>query len=183
MPKKPVNVNKKKTALSTLQLKDNKKSLKIAQEMAKPKSSFPAVFEILKLPPVDYNDPIEVAERIEAYFKICYETEITPTRETLGLAFKVNRTSIHHWAAGRTKSMPLEVIEMIRLACSTIDAALVQDSLEYNGNPAFRIFLMRNNRSGYTNDDDKLDSQPIDYDAPERTVEEIARKYREISSD
>ena len=146
-------------------------------------SSLPATLRMLALPPIDDNNVNEVYQRISEYLQICNEEECPVTREGLALAFKVDRRMLQYWCAGATKSKPPEVVDALRMACALQDTVMAQDGLMRGDNPAFRIFLMRNNKSGYTNDEAKLDEGEMDYEGRKHSAEEIARKYADIVED
>ena len=147
------------------------------------KSTLPATIRILGLPSIDDNNVDEVYQRISEYMQICAEEEVPVTREGFAMAFKVDRRMLSYWLSGATKSKPPEVIDALKMGCAVIDTVLAQDGLIRGDNPAFRIFIMRNNKSGYTNDEAKLDEGEMDYEGRKHSAEEIARKYADIVED
>ena len=165
---------------------DDPDALTIARAQKKAmtyKSTLPATIRILGLPSIDDNNVDEVYQRISEYMQICAEEEVPVTREGFAMAFKVDRRMLSYWLSGATKSKPPEVIDALKMGCAVIDTVLAQDGLIRGDNPAFRIFIMRNNKSGYTNDEAKLDEGEMDYEGRKHSAEEIARKYADIVED
>lgn len=158
------------------------KARAVDEKLSQPWSSLAGSLRLLALPPIDDNDVDQVNDRIVDYLKICEEEGMPVTKEGLALAFRVDRRTLNYWLAGATRK-PQEVIDALKVADSLINTILAQDGLRREGNPAFRIFLMRNNNAGYTNDDDKLNETEIDYEGRKRSADEIARKYEDIVED
>ena len=154
-----------------------------AKREATPKTSLPMLMKILTLPPVDDNDPDQVGDRIVEFFGLCAEYQMPATKEGLALAFKLNRRTLYYWLDGHVKSKPREVIDLLSTACDVIDTQLATDGLIKEGNPAFRIFMMRNSRAGYTNDEGKLEANEMQIEDRKNSAEEIARKYEDMVED
>lgn len=154
-----------------------------AKRERSPKSSLPMLMKILTLPPIDDNDPEQVGNRIAEFFGVCDEFKMPATKEALALSFKVDRRTLYYWLDGHVKSKPREVIDLLSMACSVIDTQLATDGLMRGDNPAFRIFLMRNSRAGYTNDEGKLEANEMQIEDRKNSAEEIARKYEDMVED
>ena len=161
-------------------IRANEKKKKVTSQFT---TSLPATMRVMALPPIDDNDPEQVSIRIGEYLQICCEENIPVTTEGLALAFHINQRSLHYWLSGAMKGKPTEVVELLQAAVNLKDTVMAQDGLMRGDNPAFRIFLMRNGRTGYTNDDSKLDADSYEFDAQKRSAEEIVRKYQDLVDD
>ena len=154
-----------------------------AKRTNSPKQSLPMLMKILALPPIDDNDPAQVGDRIAEFFNICMEHGFPATKEALALSFKVERRTLYYWLDGHVKSKPRDVVDLLGMACAVIDTSLATDGLVRGDNPAFRIFLMRNSRAGYTNDEGKLEANEMQIEDRKNSAEEIARKYEDMVED
>lgn len=99
---------------------------------------------VAKLPKIDTNDPVQVADRVEEYFIISGDGGVKPSYAGLALALGINRASLYNWVNG-VVNKPKEVVEIIKRAVTILNMQM-EDYMQ-NGqiNPVSGIFLMKNN--------------------------------------
>ena len=108
--------------------------------------------KLFNLPKVDLHNPDEVEDRLNQYFQISYEADLTPTVAGMAMALGMDRRRL--WAirndqptggAGYTTALPPEVADCIKKAYSLME--YLWENYMVNGkiNPVTGIFLGKNN--------------------------------------
>lgn len=98
------------------------------------------------LPAIDVNDPEQMQQRINDYFRICSEDDIKPSVSSLGLAFGISRATMFNWLTGKTQTLSnKESFDTFKKAYDQINS--YYEHMLNNGkiNPVSGIFLLKNN--------------------------------------
>ena len=98
------------------------------------------------LPDINVNNPEQMQQRINDYFRICSEDDIKPSVASLGLAFGIGRSTLFNWIAGKTNTLSnRESLDTLKKAYDSINS--YYEHMMNNGkiNPVAGIFLMKNN--------------------------------------
>lgn len=103
---------------------------------------------LASLPKVDLQDPDAVAERIEKFFEIQFESDLKPTVSGLGLALDLDRRrlwEIRTDVPDRNKDLPTMTRDVIKKAYKMMEN--LWENYMQNGkiNPVSGIFLGKNN--------------------------------------
>lgn len=95
------------------------------------------------MPPIDYNDPEKVRQRIKEYFALCMQNDMKPSVQGFCMALKIARSTLWAWKTGTYRKGTHE--EIIVQAFNTLEA-LWEDYMQ-NGkiNPMAGVFLGINN--------------------------------------
>ena len=102
--------------------------------------------ELMSLPAIDINNPVQVNERITEYFRITSQYDYKPSVAALALAFQCSRYDLFNWLNGRSKviSNPESILTLKR-AYNGITAYYENMMNTGKINPVAGIFLMKNN--------------------------------------
>ena len=98
------------------------------------------------LPAIDVNNPDQMQQRINDYFRICSEDDIKPSVSSLGLAFGISRITLFNWITGKTNTLSnTTAINTLKRAYDSINS--YYEHMLNNGkiNPVSGIFLLKNN--------------------------------------
>lgn len=99
--------------------------------------------ELRRLPPVNKNDPEQVRERLDYYFKYCTESGIKCSVEGMTLALGRSRQSLWAWENDpKSKSG-----ELVRRAKELINTLLTQWSMDGKMPFPYTIWLQKNHFS------------------------------------
>ena len=103
---------------------------------------------LASLPKIDLQDPDAVAERIEKFFEIQFESDLKPTVSGLGLALDLDRRrlwEIRTDVPDRNKDLPTLTRDFIKKAYKMMEN--LWENYMQNGkiNPVSGIFLGKNN--------------------------------------
>lgn len=103
---------------------------------------------LASLPKIDLQDPDAVAERIEKFFEIQFESDLKPTVSGLGLALDLDRRrlwEIRTDVPDRNKDLPTLTRDIIKKAYKMMEN--LWENYMQNGkiNPVSGIFLGKNN--------------------------------------
>jgi hypothetical protein len=98
-----------------------------------------ALNELRRLPPVHKCDVAEVEKRIDTYFRICAENELTPTCEGLTLSLGITRQAVHKWGNDGSESGKL-----VSRAKSLINTLLSQSAVDGKLSPVYLIWAQKN---------------------------------------
>lgn len=130
---------------------------------------------LLRLPPVDMENPEQVLQRSEDYLLQCAEDGIRPTVSGFATSLKLSRITILNYVKGARKCKQ-ETVDIIKMMYSTIQTITESGTLDGSINAVAGIFVMRNN-FGYSNDDNR--NAIVMEDAAEQrpSIEQIAAKY------
>lgn len=102
--------------------------------------------KLSSLPAINVNNPDEMKQRINDYFRICSEDDIKPSVASLGLAFGIGRATMFNWLTGKTNTLSnKESFDTFKKAYDSINS--YYEHMMNNGkiNPVAGIFLMKNN--------------------------------------
>ena len=102
--------------------------------------------KLINLPAIDINNPSQVKDRINDYFRICSDDDIKPSVASLALAFGTSRFNLFNWLHDRTGYIKNnDSILTLKTAYNTINS--YYEHMMNNGkiNPVAGIFLMKNN--------------------------------------
>lgn len=117
-------------------------------------------------PPIDTDDPQQVADRIDQYHLFCIQNDIKPDMVGMALAIGVDRTTLWRWEQGEVRK-PQSVCNAIKKGREINEIMMVQ--LMQNGkiNPVTGIFLLKNNH-GYKDQQDVVitPNNPLAADDP-----------------
>ena len=99
------------------------------------------------LPAIDVNDPEQMQQRINDYFRICSEDDIKPSVSSLGLAFGISRITLFKWVTGQAKQALSNAASINTLKRAYDQINSYYEHMLNNGkiNPVSGIFLLKNN--------------------------------------
>ena len=97
------------------------------------------------LPKLDFNDTTAVQERIDMYFRLCFENDMKPGVAGLAYALGVDRKTLWAWKSGQNRAANTALIDMIKKAYVFLE--LLWEQYMQNGkiSPPNGIFLGKNN--------------------------------------
>ena len=97
------------------------------------------------LPKLDFNDTPAVQERIDMYFRLCFENDMKPGVAGLAYALGVDRKTLWAWKSGQNRAANTALIDMIKKAYVFLE--LLWEQYMQNGkiSPPNGIFLGKNN--------------------------------------
>ena len=98
------------------------------------------------LPAIDVNNPSQMKNMINDYFRICADDDIKPSVASLGLAFGIGRSTLFNWISGKSQVITnIERMDTLKKAYDSINS--YYEHMMNNGkiNPVAGIFLMKNN--------------------------------------
>lgn len=130
--------------------------------------SLSAFNETFCLPPIDTNDPQQIADRTVEYFNICAKYDVKPGLEGLCLALGMHRTTFFRIERGDVVKSK-EVQAVFKQAHQMLSAQMEHYMLHGKINPASGIFILKNNY-GYkdttenivvTEQEEKTDAEAI----------------------
>lgn len=123
-----------------------------------------SVCDIRDLPSVDLDNPDEVRERVNWYFRHCRDKKIKLSVAGLASALRVDRKTLCKWTSGATrKDQPHG--DIIKMASQDILYALEGGAMDGDIDRVIAIFLLKNH-GGYT------DAQQITVDSKAPEFEE-----------
>jgi hypothetical protein len=133
---------------------------------------------LASLPKVDLHDPDAVAERIEKFFEIQFESDLKPTVSGLGLALDLDRRrlwEIRTDVADRNKDLPTLTRDSIKKAYKMMEN--LWENYMQNGkiNPVSGIFLGKNN-FGYQDKTEYVVTPNTNSDS-DYSTEDIRKRY------
>ena len=135
------------------------------------------VLESFRLPTIDINDPQQVADRIEWYFKHCIDNGMKPTVAGVCNALKIDRQTFYRWGTGERRGNRPEYGDMVKNVKAAIWELWEQYAADGKVNPVTFIFLMKNHY-GYADKQEVVVAQTDPTDSG-RSIEEINERYRE----
>lgn len=98
-------------------------------------------------PPVNRDNPDEVARNVRMYFELCEKDGVRPTTTGLANALKITRRTLIRVCNGEFPSYNSKTIEIVRGAYSILEQ-LAEGYMQDNKiNPVSGIFLMTNSYS------------------------------------
>lgn len=141
-----------------------------------------AAMAVYSMPPLNLNDPMAVAERVQWYFDQCSNNGIPPGVAGLANALGVTRATIFAWANGETRSDDKRYMYTARRALSLLEA--VWESNMQTGMIDSGVGkLIGQNNFGYVTGNVEAPSHRV-ASAPElQSVEVIEAKYLPESAD
>lgn len=134
------------------------------------------VMLIATMPPIDYNDPMAVKDRVQDYLDIAAAAGQRVVFETIALALGMNRVTLRARCNGNIK-LSGELRAVYDWIKAIADSSLAEYAHSGESNAIASIFYARNNQ-GYTNEDPQV--VPEDSSTSEQTNEEIAQKYSDL---
>lgn len=132
---------------------------------------------IMKQPPIDRSNPIEVEERIMWYFGHCVDSDMKPTVSGMCNAIGIHRDTLHTWKTGEARKGTHQ--EVVLRAYRVLEELWEDYMLNGKVNPVAGIFLGKN----LFNYSDKQEYvvTPNTGSVPEAIdAEVIAEKYAEL---
>ena len=121
-------------------------------------------------PPIDTDDPDQVAERIDQYHLFCFEQDMKPDMPGMALALGVDRATVWKWENGVESNKPQSVRNVIKRARSINEVLMSTMMTEGKINPVVGIFLLKNSH-GYKDQQDVVitPNNPLESEDPEQT--------------
>lgn len=98
---------------------------------------------VMKMPPIDVTDPVQVERRIDEYFTLCAQNDMKPTVKGFCNALRINRQRLFEWKHGNFRATTHQAI--ILQAYDMLEE--LWENYMQNGkiNPVSGIFLGKNN--------------------------------------
>lgn len=96
----------------------------------------------LDLPAIDINNPLEVEQRINEYFRCCYENGIKPQKPGLAKWLNVTKRSLDDWNSGEHRKSTHQ--EIIQKAYTKLEEDLYDQVQSGHIQPGSGIFLLKN---------------------------------------
>lgn len=136
--------------------------------------------EIMKLPKIDYRDPVQLQERVLTYFSLCAEHDMKPGVAAVGLAIGLDRRRLWEIRSGnhvRVSGIPQECKDIINSVYDSLEVLWEGYMSSGKINPVSGIFLAKNN-FGYS---DKQEYVVTPNTMTQETpVDVIEAKYEEL---
>lgn len=103
--------------------------------------------EIMKLPKIDYRDPVQLQERVLTYFALCAEHDMKPGVAAVGLAIGLDRRRLWEIRSGssRNATIPQECKDIINSVYDSLEVLWEGYMSSGKINPVSGIFLAKNN--------------------------------------
>lgn len=130
-------------------------------------------FQLMQLPKIDMDDPVQVEERIAYYFEKCVTDDVKPGVAGLCLALGISRQTWQSWGQGTRRSS--EYTDIVERSRRTMEAVMEQYMLSGKINPVTGIFLLKNN-FGYA-DKSEVVLTPNNPLGEQKDMEVLKRKY------
>lgn len=98
---------------------------------------------VMKMPPIDVTDPVQVERRIDEYFQLCAQNDMKPTVKGFCNSLRINRQRLFEWRHGNHRGATHQAI--ILQAYDMLEE--LWENYMQNGkiNPVSGIFLGKNN--------------------------------------
>lgn len=98
---------------------------------------------VMKMPPIDVTDPVQLERRIDEYFELCAQNDMKPTVKGFCNALRIRRQRLFEWKHGNFRA---ETHQAIILQAYDMLEELWENYMQ-NGkiNPVSGIFLGKNN--------------------------------------
>ena len=128
---------------------------------------------------IDITDYAAVKERINAFFDICIQDGQKPGVAGLALALGTVRRNFIRWVHGDVKYIPSDVVNLMRMARSMLDAQTEAYILNGEVHPVSAIFYMKNSLD--YEDVQRHQQIPADQLNPGQNEEDLRQKYLEAS--
>ena len=135
--------------------------------------------QLFNLPNIDLNDPKQVQDRLEEYFKIHFEADLKPTVAGMGMALNgMDRRrlwEIRTDVPDRNQNLPTEVRDSIKKAYKMMEN--LWENYMQNGkiNPVSGIFLGKNN-FGYQDKTEYVVTPNVNNDS-DYNADDIKKRY------
>lgn len=102
------------------------------------------------LPPIDISDPVQVAQRIDWFFRHCEEDDMKPTVTGLCNALGIDRVTFYEWGTGAKRGgKNSDHANIVKRAYAILQELWEDYMLNGKINPVSGIFLGKNH-FGYT---------------------------------
>lgn len=127
-----------------------------------------------------FNRPLvksdeECAERINGYFRDCYEQQMLPTVENLSLALGTVRATLWDWEQGRTCSkLRSDMVKKAKQILASIDAELVS-----SGKIPQVVYIFRSKNFYGMSDQQEIVVNAQQNNEMDMSADEIAKRYLE----
>lgn len=98
---------------------------------------------VMKMPPIDVTDPVQVERRIDEYFQLCAQNDMKPTVKGFCNSLRIHRQRLFEWRHGNYRKETHQAI-----ICQAYDMLEeLWENYMQNGkiNPVSGIFLGKNN--------------------------------------
>lgn len=121
-------------------------------------------------PAIDTDNAEQIAERIDQYYRFCFDNDIKPDMSGMALAIGVSRSTLWKWENGVESNKPQAIRNTLKKGREINEYLMTQ--LMQNGklNPVTAIFLLKNNH-GFKDQQDIIitPNNPLDNGNPEET--------------
>jgi len=126
------------------------------------------------------RDNAEIAERLNDYFKQCYETGQIPTVEDMALALGINRRTLYYWE-NYDKNNPerAAMVTQAKEVLAAIDAKLVSEGKI----PQVTYIFRAKNYFGMRDQQDVVVTPNVDPMGEQIDEERLRKKYLETAMD
>ena len=134
--------------------------------------------KLFNLPPIDLNDPVQVKDRLNEFFKIHADADMKPTVSGMGMALGLDRRRLWEIKTGvqdRNRDLPTLTRDSIKRAYEYME--ILWENYMQNGkiNPVSGIFLGKNN-FGYQ-DKTEYVVTPNTHNDSDYNAEDIRARY------
>ena len=101
--------------------------------------------QFMNLPKLDFNNVPAVQERIELYFRTCFEQDMKPGVAGLAYSLGVNRRTLWEWKTGGRRDATPALADTIKKAYAFLEVLWEQYMQNGKISPPNGIFLGKNN--------------------------------------
>ena len=136
--------------------------------------------KLAELPKCCMNNPDEVSQRVNDYFRICADDDMKPSVAGLALALGIDRRYLWEIREGK-KGKSQEVADALKKAMQILDLQMVDYMQNGKINPVSGIFLMKNN-FGYA-DKQEVIVTPNNLLGDTKDTKEIEQRYVDSVAD
>ena len=137
---------------------------------------------IMRLPKIDYRDPVQLQNRVIEYFQLCADHDMKPGVAAVGLAIGLDRRRLWEIRSGssRNGSIPQECKDIINSVYDSLE--VLWEGYMANGkiNPVSGIFLGKNHFGYQDKQEYVVTPNTMSQDTP---VEVIEAKYDALPED
>lgn len=137
---------------------------------------------IMKLPKIDFRDPVQLRDRVIEYFSLCAEHDMKPGVAAVGLAIGLDRRRLWEIRSGshRNGTIPQECKDIINEVYDSLE--VLWEGYMTNGkiNPVAGIFLGKNNFQYADKQEYVVTPNTMSQDTP---IDVIEAKYEALPED
>ena len=126
--------------------------------------------QLYNLPKINPNDPEQIRERINIYFAICEQSDLSPSLAGFALSLGIDRRTLWYWMTQTDSVLKNpESLDALKNAYSIINSQYEYLMNTGKINPVAGIFLLKNNM-GYKDQTDHVVTARQDIPETEETL-------------